>query len=143
VKRFLILAAMVLLPLASAFSVNAGHERSSGQLRSFIGLWKGIDAVDGGEALRAFTCSRDGTCELVGTDAVVSLCNDEPGFITATGGLEGRALVFPDAVFHCSDGGAVSFSVRFERDRFNRTLVSSGVRDGTPFRSIIYYKISQ
>jgi hypothetical protein len=140
-KRFLVLAIMALLPLAFASSANAMHD---GPLaRSFIGLWKGIDGVDGGEALRAFTCSRDGTCELVGTDSGVSLCNDEPGFITATGGLEGKALVFPDAVFHCSDGSSVNLSVSFERDRFNRTLVSSGVRDGTPFRSIIYYKISQ
>jgi hypothetical protein len=57
-KRLVILAAGSLLPLAFAFPANADSERFG--LRSWIGLWEGIDPVDGGDSLRSITCLRIG-----------------------------------------------------------------------------------
>jgi hypothetical protein len=137
-KRFLILATMALLPLAFASSANAAGERF------FVGLWHGIDRLDGGEALYSITCSRDGACEFAATDRRVSLCGEEPGFVTGTGGgFEGDELVFPDAVVRCPDGSSATFLLGFDRDRFNRTLVGTSVVDGVPFRSIIFHKVSR
>jgi hypothetical protein len=135
-KRVLVLAFLALLPLVFASSANAASERS------FIGLWKGIDAVDGGEALHSITCFRDGACQLVATDSVVSFCGGGSAFIGGTGSLESDELVFPDAVLTCREDTVVELELRYERDRRNRTIVVTAVVDGIPFRSIVFHKIS-
>ena len=61
-RRTVALASLALLPLTFASSADAQSERSSwarssSGLRSFIGLWEGIDPVDGGDSLRSITCS--------------------------------------------------------------------------------------
>ena len=93
--------------------------------------------------LRSITCFRDGTCQLVGTESVVTLCGGGSAFLGGTGGLEGDELVFPDAVITCPNDTVVDLEIRYERDRRNRTLVETGVVGGTPFRSIVYHKISK
>ena len=102
-------AFLALLPLASPFSADAASERS------FLGLWKGIDALDGGEALHSITCFRDETCQLIAADEVVSFCGGESAFIGGTGGLEGDDLVFPDAVTTCRDSTVVNLELSHAR----------------------------
>jgi hypothetical protein len=135
-KRVLALAFLAVLPLAFASSANAASERS------FVGLWQGIDRLDGGAALHSLTCFGDGTCQLIATDSVVSFCDGASAFIGGTGGLEGDELVFPDAVLTCPDSTVVELELRYERDRRNRTLVGTAVVDGIPVRSIVFHKIS-
>jgi hypothetical protein len=135
-RRFLAFSFLALLSLTLAPSANAGSERS------FIGLWEGIDALDGGDALHSITCSRDGTCQLVATDSVVSFCGGESAFIGGTGGLEGDELVFPDAVLTCSDSTAVALEISYARDRHNRTIVGTATA-GATVRSIVFHRISR
>ena len=92
-KRTASVAAMALLPLTFASSANAESERSSSGLRSFVGLWEGVDPVDGGDALRSITCSRDESCTLAVTYSVITLCGGGPAFAGGTGGLDGDELV--------------------------------------------------
>ena len=101
-KQFLIFAFASLLPLVLAPSASAASERS------FVGLWEGIDPVDGGDSLRSITCFTDRTCNLAVTDSVITLCGGGTGFASGTGGLEGDELVFPDVAAHLSGrhGGA-------------------------------------
>jgi hypothetical protein len=142
-KRPVVLAAVALLPLAFASLANAESERSSFGLRSFTGLWEGIDPVDGGDSLRSITCSRDGSCQLAATDSVVTLCGGGPGFASGTGGLEGDELVFPDAVLACPDGGEVDLALSYERDPLNRTLVETIVVGDRTLPNIVFHRISK
>jgi hypothetical protein len=136
-KRVSIIAAVALLPLALASSVNAADERSFFALRSFIGLWESIGA------LHSITCSRDGTCQLVGTVSRGTACRGESASVAGTGHLEGDDLVFPDVVIICEDGTVVDFEISYERDPFNRTLVGTAVVGGTTSRSEVFHKISR
>ena len=92
-KRILV-ACVALLPLAFGSSANAGNERSSFSLRAFVGLWEGIDPVDGGDALRSITCDRDQSCNLAATDSVITLCGGGPAFAGGTGSLDGDSWRF-------------------------------------------------
>jgi hypothetical protein len=136
-KRVSIIAAVALLPLALGSSVNAAGERSFFTLRSFIGLWQNIGA------LHSITCSRDGTCQLVGTVSRGTACGGESASVAGTGHLEGGELVFPDIVITCQDGTVIDFEISYERDPFNRTLVGTAVVGGTTTRSDVFHKISK
>jgi len=120
-------------------------DRSFLGLRSFIGLWEGIDPVDGGDALRSITCSRDRSCNFAATDSVITLCGGGPAFAGGTGGLEGDELAFPDAVLTCPDGTVVNLAINYERDPLNRTLVETTVvvDTDTTLPNIIFHKISR
>jgi hypothetical protein len=137
-QRFLVFAIVALLPLGFVSSANAASERS------FVGLWEGIDPVDGGDSLRSITCFRDQSCKLAATDSVVTLCGSGPAFAGGTGGLEGDELVFPDAALTCPDGRAVDLVISYERDPLNRTLVETVVvGDTTTLPNIIFHRISK
>jgi hypothetical protein len=142
-KRTMVLAALALLPLASASLADADSERSSFGLRSFIGLWEGIDPVDGGDSLRSITCSVDQSCTLAVTDSVITLCGGGPAFAGGTGGLEGEELVFPEVVLACPDGTEVELAIGYERDPLNRTLVETAVVGDRTLPNIIFHKISR
>jgi hypothetical protein len=137
-RRFLVLAFVALLPVASASSAHAESERS------FVGLWEGVDPVDGGDSLRSITCFKDRSCKLAATDSVITLCGGGPAFVGATGALEGDELVFPDAVLTCPDGREVDLLISFERDPRNRTLVETTVvSGGTTLPNIVFHKVSR
>ena len=136
-KRFLIFAFVSLLPLAFASSANAGSERW------FVGLWEGIDPVDGGDSLRSITCFEDQTCNLAVTDSVITLCGGGTGFASGTGGLEGDELVFPDVLLTCPNGEEAHLAVSYERDELNRTLVETAVVGPTTLPNIIFHKVSR
>ena len=148
-KRFLLPACMLMLPLAFASPADAESEqsmfgtRSSSGLRSFVGLWEGIDPVDGGDSPRSITCSLDRSCALAVTDSVVTLCDGGPAFASGTGGLEGDQLVFPEVVLACPDGPEVDLAVSYERDPLNGTLVETAVVGDRTLPNIIFHKISR
>jgi hypothetical protein len=141
--KIVILAAAALLPLTCASSASAESARSLSELRSFIGLWEGIDPVDGGDSLRSITCSLDQSCTLAVTDSVITLCGGGPGFASGTGGLEGEELVFPEVVLACPDGTEVDLAVSYERDPLNHTLVETAVVGDRTLPNIIFHKISR
>jgi hypothetical protein len=143
-RRVGIVACGLLLPLAFAPSANAESERSLSE-RSFVGLWEGIDPVDGGDSLRSITCFEDRSCQLAATDSVITLCGSGPAFAGGTGALEGDELVFPDVVLTCPDGSTtVDLMISFQRDRRNRTLVETVVVEGgNTLPNIVFHKISR
>jgi hypothetical protein len=148
-RRIVVLAALAVLPLASASPADAQSEqsmlgpRSSSGLRSFVGLWEGIDPVDGGDAIRSITCSTDRSCTLPVTDSVITLCGGGPAFAGGTGGLESEELVFPEVVLTCPDGPEVDLAVSYERDPLNGTLVETAVVGDRTLPNIIFHKISR
>ena len=144
-QRSLVLAAAALLSLAFTSSANAARDRSFFNLWSFVGLWEGVDPVDGGDSLRSITCQRDQSCALAATDSVITLCGSGPAFVGGTGGLEGDQLVFADAVLTCPNRTAVHLSISFERDPLNRTLVETTVVTDTnvTLPHIVFHKVSR
>jgi hypothetical protein len=142
-KRFLLPACIALLPLPFASTADAESERSFFGLRSFVGLWEGIDPVDGGDSLRSITCLEDQSCRLAATDSIITLCGGGAGFVGGTGGLEGDELAFPDAVLTCPDGTEIDLAISFKRDPLNRTLVETAVVGDRTLPNIIFHKISR
>jgi hypothetical protein len=144
-RRFLLWCFVPLLvPLAS--SADAADERSLFDLRGFVGLWEGIDPVDGGDSLRSITCHRDRSCELGATDSVITLCGGGSAFASGTGGVEDGELVFAEVVLTCpNDGATVNLSIRYARDPLNRTLVETTVvvDDDRTLPNIVFHKISR
>jgi hypothetical protein len=136
-NQFLVIAFVALLHLAFASSATAGGERT------FVGLWEGIDPVDGGDSLRSITCLEDQTCNLAATDSVITLCGGGTGFASGTGGLEGDELVFPDVVLTCPNGEEVDLVISYERDQLNRTLVETAVVGARTLPNIIFHKVSR
>ena len=136
-QRFLIFAFLSLLPLAFASSAKAESERS------FVGLWEGIDPVDGGDSLRSITCLTDQTCNLAATDSVITLCGGGAAFASGTGSLEGDELVFPEVVLTCPNGEKVHLAISYEPDERNRTLVETAVVGARTLPNIIFHKISR
>jgi hypothetical protein len=138
------LAYLALLSLAFASLASAKSEQSSFGLSSFIGLWEGIDPVDGGDSLRSITCFPDQSCRLAATDSIITLCDGGPGFVSGTGSFERATLVFPDAVLTCPDGRKVDLSIRLDLDWFNQTLVETTVVGGErTLPNITFHKISR
>jgi hypothetical protein len=117
-----------------------GHPAACGL---FIGLWEGIDPVDGGDSLRSITCSLDRSCALAATDSVITLCGGGPAFAGGTGGLDGDELVFPEVVLACPDGTEVDLAISYEQDRLNGTLVETAVVGDRTLPNIIFHKISR
>jgi hypothetical protein len=142
-KRIVIFASLILLQLTCASSARAESERSLFGLRSFIGLWEGIDPVDGGDSLRSITCSLDRSCTLAATDSVITLCGGGPAFASGTGSLEGEELVFPEVVLACPDGTEVDLAISYQRDPLNGTLVETAVVGDRTLPNIIFHKISR
>jgi hypothetical protein len=127
----------VSLLLALAAPAAAANERA------FVGLWEGVDPVDGGDSLRSITCQRDGSCRLAATDSVITLCGSGPAFVGGTGGLEGDEMVFADAVLTCPDGRTVDLVLRFARDPLNRTLVETTTVGERRLPNIVFHKVSR
>jgi hypothetical protein len=142
-RRTVALAFLVLQPVAFASPADAQSERSLFGLGSFIGLWEGIDPVDGGDALRSIICSTDLSCTLAVTDSVITLCGGGPAFASGTGDLDGDELVFADVVLVCPDGTEVDLAVSYEFDPFNHTLVETAVVGDRPLPNIIFHKVSR
>jgi hypothetical protein len=136
-KRFMVFAFVALLPVAWPSSANAASERS------FVGLWEGIDPVDGGDSLRSITCDRDRRCQLAATDSIITLCGGGAGFVGGTGGLEGDEMVFADAVLTCPDGRTLDLILRFARDPLNRTLVETTTVGERTLPNIVFHKVSR
>ena len=124
-------------------SAKADGERSFDGERAFVGLWEGIDPVDGGDSLRSITCAEGQTCHLAVTDSVITLCGGGTGFASGTGGLEGDELVFPDVLLTCPNGEEAHLVVSYERDQLNRTLVETAVVGDRTLPNIIFHRISR
>jgi hypothetical protein len=143
-RRFLVFACLPLaLLLALAPSGSAASELALFSVRPFVGLWEGVDPVDGGDSLRSITCDRDGNCKLAATDSVITLCGSGPAFVGGTGTVEGAQLVFADAVLTCPDGRTVDLVIRFARDPLNRTLVETTTVGDRTLPNIVFHNISR
>jgi hypothetical protein len=99
----------------------------------FIGLWQGIDPIDGSEMLRSITRNGDGTFLIVGTESHYVGCYGDRGKSVGTGVLEGNVIASSDFTLICygdnyfADADDVYYPcpMEIEADRLNRTIIEN------------------
>jgi hypothetical protein len=91
----------------------------------FVGLWQGIDTVDGSEAQRSITLNRDGTYNIAGREGYFSACDGARGILNGTGALENGVLFFKNFEVTCFYEESVEsriIPVKYIPDKLNSTL---------------------
>lgn len=114
----------------------------------FIGLWQGIDPIDGSEMLRSITKNEDGSFSVTGTESHFIGCDGDRGKVLGTGVLEGNVIVSSDFTLICyganyfSDADDVFYPtpMEIEADRFNRTIIEN--YENSIFPSAVLHRIS-
>ena len=100
-KFYMFLAAfsmIAVLQLACTDSNSEGNEAD----RFFLGLWEGIDPLDGSTVLVSFTnLDKDDTIELAWTESLFSLCDGGPGLNTGIGTVGEDGILLADEMFTC------------------------------------------
>ena len=107
---------IALAPFALAKSVNQGKD--------FVGLWQGIDPLDGSEVLRSITLDEDGTFNIIGTETYFDGC-DGRGKVSATGSFDNGILGSNNYTLHCYDPekDITPRWVEYVQDKENGTIV--------------------
>ena len=114
--------AIVVFSIILASNVYAGQFYES---FNFIGLWQGIDTVDGSEAQRSITLNSDGTFNIIGREGYFSACDGFRGILKGTGVLENGVLFFENFEVTCfyEDGEESRIiPVKYIPDKFNGTI---------------------
>jgi hypothetical protein len=125
------------------FIILASTVQAGGLLQKhyFLGLWQGIDAVDGSEAQRSITLNRDGTFNIIGYETYFSGCNGGRGLVTATGVLENGVIISEDFRLTCFDKFVTEpFEARYIPDKLNGSLKEE--LNDSSFNPTILQKIS-
>jgi hypothetical protein len=99
---------MLIAALSLVAVLQLGCEESSGQNneadRFFLGLWEGIDPLDGSTVLASFTnLDKDNTIEIAWTESLFTLCEGAGGLITGTGPVDENGVLNADEMFTCFD----------------------------------------
>src|SRR5262249_53920726 len=134
------LLALLAIPIA-ALAEGTASAADDAVLRPFIGLWEGIDPGDGSLTQRSITCTRSGSCRVLGADSFFRLCNGKRGIIQGRGTIRERVLQVPGLTLSCFDGPSVSVDSTYTPDGLNRTLIE---RTNDPrIKPITFHKISE
>lgn len=139
---------VVLLIALSIVLVSNTDAGSFDRGQFFIGLWQGIDPIDGSEMLRSITRDEDGTFSITGTETHFIGCEGDRGKVIGTGVLEGNVIVSSDFTLICyganyfddADDEYFSTPMVIEPDRFNRTITEN--YESPMFPSAVLHKVS-
>ena len=150
-RRFLI-AFVLVLSLMFVSNVHASFLNNGSRfidLRSsyFIGLWQGIDPVDGSEVLFSIFKNDDGTFSILGHESSFFVCDDtDKGVITGKGQIEHGVLVTTEMRLQClqeKNLEPIFYSVEYEPDKTNQILIYKAIGGDPPSEPIILYRISK
>lgn len=132
---FLILIAIIAVPFATADSGKRHNKKF------FIGLWQGIDPLDGSEALRSITIDEDGKFQIIGYESYYNGCGSDRGIVKATGNLDNGVLVTDYFSLECYESGIIydGIFVEYIRDKKNGTLIES---IGGGFPPVILHRVN-
>ena len=119
-------------PLADAKMVNKGA--------GFIGLWQGVDPLDGSEVLRSITLDENGNFNIIGSETYFSGCGSDRGIVEATGYLDNGVLITEGYTLKCYESRkTIPVDVEYVRDKENGTLTEV---IGGDFPPVILHRIS-
>lgn len=93
----------------------------------FVGYWIGIDPNDGGDTRRSITYDGDGQFTMLGRDTTLTLCGQQSGVITTTGGIEDGSLVVTGDLV-CNNGPTIELIYTFTKESNNvaREVITIG-----------------
>jgi hypothetical protein len=90
----------------------------------FVGLWQGVDPLDGSEVLRSITIDDYWKFQIKGTETYFSGCKSDRGIVEATGFIYNGVLITEEFTLKCFEDGKILFiDVEYVPDRKNGTLV--------------------
>ena len=100
-KFYIFLAALSLIAVLQLACTDSNSEDNEAD-RFFLGLWEGIDPLDGSTVLASFTnLDKDDTIELAWTESFFTLCEGANGYITGTGTVGEDGILRVDEMFTC------------------------------------------
>ena len=109
----------------------------------FVGLWQGIDTVDGSEAQRSITLNRDGTFNINGFESYLSACLGGRGTIAGTGVLQDGKIISDDLEVTCEEWEVgVLIPQEYIPDKLNGTLMERSTNDPYGIPRTTLHKIS-
>jgi len=138
--RLIIVSILVLMIAVPICSADSGKNK-----KKFIGMWQGIDPLDGSEALRSITLDDDGIYNIVGYESFYNGCysatGNPRGIVEATGSVEDGVLITDYFALKCQNGPVYDdISVEYIRDKKNGTIIES---IGGGFPPVILHKVSK
>jgi hypothetical protein len=110
--------------------------------RLFVGLWEGIDPIDGSIARLSITCDQDDVCEILVAETAFTVCGgSSEGLLRGTGSIESGVLQVPDFTVTCfATGTVISDNAQYTPDFQNGTLAQRGEDPRT--EPVVYHKVS-
>jgi hypothetical protein len=132
------MALVSVLALSMVFPPIVGADALKGKMY-FIGLWQGVDPMDGSEALRSITLKDDGTFKIIGSETYWTICDGGRGIVEGTGVLN-KGILAADHRITCFTGveGITETTAQFIPDKKNGILEEIH-EDGSP--SLILHRI--
>lgn len=123
--------------VAMIVAITASTRSPGEQHFEFVGLWEGIDAVDGYEVAVSISPLQSGELAVVTRSGHFNACTtNDPitngkGILNATGVVKDSVLVADHRILHCANGVEVDHSADFipNREYDLLTLHLRGVRD--------------
>ncbi|WP_421723893.1 hypothetical protein [Bauldia sp.] len=127
-------AAAVVVGLATTASGLADDQSA----KSFVGLWQGVDNVDGSLRTISITELDDGTFNVLAHDSYWTMCEGPGGLETDTGQVDDKGVLQLTGQVNCRSGATVEFDTRYtwEDGTLHEEVVDA------PFRTI-YFRINQ
>ena len=105
-KRFFVTVVVVGLMAALHTTCTSTNSADEEENRFFIGLWEGIDPVDGSNVRVSISnIDRDGVFEIVWSETFFTLCDGEPGVVTGTGTVGEDGILRGNEVLTCLTTG--------------------------------------
>ena len=137
-----IIVLMLLIIMIMFSSVACTNQGGKTRVAQFSGLWEGVDTGDGSLTQRQITCTKDGSCLILGADSLFSFCDTNQGILRGQGSIDGDVLNVPGFTLTCiKDNKEVSVDTTFSLDRHNLTLLEQTVEPS--ISPITFNKISR
>lgn len=130
IKRFV---AAAFCTLALSYSAHAVSDDFS-----MIGLWQGVDSVDG--SLRTMAIADqdgDGVLEVLANDTFWSVCEGPHGLETVTGVVGDDGVLRTKGKIVCHSGATVDVETTFTPQEADVDMLLEEVA-GQPFRTLLY-----
>lgn len=130
---------LIVIMLSLLFVPFVGADDDDNPKDYFIGLWQGVDPLDGSEALRSIIKNKDGTFKITGSESFFSGCGSDRGIVEATGYVKRYVLRTEDATLTCFEDNTVfDIELKYVPDRKNGTLVEV---TGGGFPPVVLHRI--
>lgn len=101
-RQLLIIFAVVGLMAAMQFGCTSSDGADNDADSFFLGLWEGIDPLDGSDVLASITnIDGDGTIEILWRESFYALCEGDQGIVQGSGTIGEDGILLTDEFLTC------------------------------------------